>query len=77
MIWMTRNNMCMRKGFLDKLNDVIHLGLSFVHKWKILVKELESSKVETLVISMLQHAKNFRPLDSNPLDMSFYLIECL
>jgi hypothetical protein len=38
-IWKTRNSICMRKAFSDKLTDVIHLGMSFVHKWKILIKE--------------------------------------
>jgi hypothetical protein len=70
-IWMTRNNMCMRKAFPDKSTDVIHLGLPFVQKWKILMKELERSKVEALMASMMQHSKNFRPLDSNPSDVGF------
>jgi hypothetical protein len=52
-IWMTRNNMCMRKAFSNKPIGVIHLGLSFVQKWKILIKELERSKVEALMASMI------------------------
>jgi hypothetical protein len=35
------------------------------------MKELEKSKVEALVALMLQHAKNFRALDSNPSDVGF------
>jgi hypothetical protein len=61
----------MTKVFLDKLIDIIHICLSFVQKWKILMKELERSKVEALVSLILQHMKNFRPLTSHPSDVGF------
>jgi hypothetical protein len=35
------------------------------------MKELERSKVEALMTSMMQHSKNFRPLDFNPSDVGF------
>jgi hypothetical protein len=58
--------MCIRKVLLDKSMDIIHLCLSFVQKWKILMNELERNKVEALVSLILQHIKNFRPLTSHP-----------
>jgi hypothetical protein len=70
-IWKTRNNMCIRKIFLDKPIDIIHLCLSFVQRWKILMKELERNKVEALTSLMLQHIRNFRPLASHLSDVGF------
>jgi hypothetical protein len=40
-----------RKEFLSNPTDIIHLGLSFVQKWKIFMKELERGNVEALVES--------------------------
>jgi hypothetical protein len=38
--------MSIQKIFLDKPLDMVYLDLSFVQKWKILMKKLEKSKVE-------------------------------
>jgi hypothetical protein len=40
-IWTTRNKMCTQKIFPDKPLDNVHLGLPYVHKWKILMKKRE------------------------------------
>jgi hypothetical protein len=70
-IWMTRNSMCMRNVFPANPTDVIHLGLSFVQKWKVLMKELQRRKVEALATTMLQFLKSFKPLNSHPSDVAF------
>jgi hypothetical protein len=58
--------MCMRKVFLDKPIDIIHLCLSFIQRWKILMKELARNKVEAPTSQMLVHIRNFRPLPFHP-----------
>jgi hypothetical protein len=63
--------MCMRNVFPTKPTDVIHLALSFLHKWKVLMKELEMEKVDNLVAAMMQFMINFNPLNTHPCDVGF------
>jgi hypothetical protein len=32
--------MCLQKGFPDKPIDVLHLGVPYIQKWKILMRKL-------------------------------------
>jgi hypothetical protein len=34
-LWNTRNRICIRKDFPNKLLDIVHLGLSYLQKWKL------------------------------------------
>jgi hypothetical protein len=70
-IWTIRNMICIEKSFPEKLVDTVYLGLSFIQKWKLLMKELDISKVEDLAKTVLGYAKHFKPLESYPSDVGF------
>jgi hypothetical protein len=65
-LWTTRNKIYIQKIFPDKPLETVHLALSLVQKWKILLKEATRTKVETMVGSMLEFIREFHLLDSNP-----------
>jgi hypothetical protein len=48
-ICITRNKLCIQRIFPNKPTDIIFLALSFVQQWKILMQELERSKMEAMV----------------------------
>jgi hypothetical protein len=50
---------------------IIHLGMSFLQKWKLLMKEVAKGKVEEKTKMVGQFAWEFKPLDSNPSDVGF------
>jgi hypothetical protein len=60
-IWITRNRMCLQKKFPEKPTDVVHLALSFLQKWKLLMLMVERSKVETLTHMVQSYARTFKP----------------
>jgi hypothetical protein len=51
--------------------DIIYLGLSFLQKWKILMKLVERAKIDGTVEMVMKATKEFRPLKSNPSDIGF------
>jgi hypothetical protein len=64
--------MCITKKFPNRTSDVIHLGLSYVQKWKILMTaDTEKIKVEGLVSQVLHHMESFEALHGNPSDVGF------
>jgi hypothetical protein len=69
-IWNTRNKMRTQKIFPDKSLHVIQLGLSFVQKWKILMKTMEKAHEEKMVDLVLKFMEEFQPMNSNPSDVS-------
>jgi hypothetical protein len=60
-----------QRSFLDKPTDIIYLCLSFIQKWKILMKAMTRSKMEAMLDVVLQHLRDFRPLNSSPTDVGF------
>lgn len=67
-IWNTRNKICIKQVILDKTIDTMYLGLSFIHKWRVLMKPLEKAKMEELAKSVMEYAKIFKPIPSSPCD---------
>jgi hypothetical protein len=45
--------------------------MSFLQKWKLLMKEVAKGKVEEKTKMVGQFAWEFKPLDSNPSDVGF------
>jgi hypothetical protein len=70
-IWLTRNNMCIRKKFPNKPCDVVHQGLSYAQKWRVLMMDREKAKVEEMTKHVLHYMGGFEPLHSNPPDLGF------
>jgi hypothetical protein len=76
-----RNMMCFQNAFPDKPLDIIYLFfanfdiiylcLSFLQKWKILMKLVERAKIDGMVEMVMKATKEFRPLKSNPSDIGF------
>jgi hypothetical protein len=61
--------MVIQKTFPETSLDIVYLGLSFVQKWKLLMKLLKKLKVEELMATVLKKAKDFKPLASFPCDV--------
>jgi hypothetical protein len=55
----------------DKTIDVVYSTLSFIQRWKPLMKPLEKVSVEMLVTSIMSYARGFREVESNPSDVAF------
>jgi hypothetical protein len=70
-IWNTRNMICIRKSFPERLIDTIYLDISFIQSWKILMQKLEKTKMEELTKAVLEYVWNFRSLESFPSDVGF------
>jgi hypothetical protein len=51
--------------------DVVHLGISFVQKWTLLMKPLEKERIRRMVELVLQRAKEFRPSLDTVSDVGF------
>jgi hypothetical protein len=49
------------KKFLEQPTDVVHLALSFLQKWKLLMQPVERSKVESLILMVQTFAREFKP----------------
>jgi hypothetical protein len=49
----------------------MYLGLSFIHKWRVLMKPLEKAEMEELAKSVMEYAKIFKPIPSSPSDVGF------
>jgi hypothetical protein len=70
-IWNTRNKICIQKTFPNKPTDIIFLALSFIRQWKILMQELQISKMEKVIEAMQGFLIRFRPWESHPSDVGF------
>jgi hypothetical protein len=70
-IWNTRNKICIKQVIPDKTIDTMYLGLSFIHKWRVLMKPLEKAEMEELAKSVMEYAKIFKPIPSSPSDVGF------
>jgi hypothetical protein len=70
-IWTTRNKIAIRKNFPDKPFDIVYLGISFIQKWKFLMKKGVKVNVEEMTKVMMQFARGFKQLESNPYDVGF------
>jgi hypothetical protein len=65
------NKIYIKRLFSNKPIDTIYLGVAFLHKWRVLIKEPEKSKVEELLKALLKYAKMFRPVASCPSVVGF------
>jgi hypothetical protein len=71
-LWTIKNMIRIQMIFPEKLLDVIHLGVSFVQKWTIVMKKLlVKERVVRMMELVLQDAKEFKPLASHPSDVGF------
>jgi hypothetical protein len=70
-IWNVRNKICIQHTFPNKSLDVVYYAVSFLQKWKLLMKATERSKVEALVKRMQEHARTFKPSNVDPSDVGF------
>jgi hypothetical protein len=70
-IWLARNNMCIRRKFLNSTCDIVHHGLSYAQKWRLLMTDREKTKVEGMIKQVLDYLREFEPLHSNPSDVGF------
>jgi hypothetical protein len=48
-LWITRNQICMQEKLTGKPIDVIYSCISFVQRWRILLKENQRKMIEALV----------------------------
>lgn len=48
-IWRTRNKMTIEKKFPKSASNVMFYGISFLQKWRILLKEGDRTKLETVL----------------------------
>jgi hypothetical protein len=70
-IWNTRNKITIQKQFPAKAVDAVHLAMSFLQKWRNLMKAIEKTKVEKLVAAMLQRTEEFQPSAIQLSDVGF------
>jgi hypothetical protein len=70
-IWTTRNKMCIQKKLPNKLLGIVYLVLSYIQKWRIIMRKLEKVKVEELMKTVLQFVKEFKPWGSALSDVVF------
>jgi hypothetical protein len=61
----------MQKQFPNSPIDVIYSGLSFIQRWKSVMRPLEKTKVESMLTQVTWHAREFRPLNDNMIDVGF------
>jgi hypothetical protein len=59
------------RSSLIKLGAVIHQGLSFAQKWRILMMDREKAHVEGMIEHVLHYMRNFEPLHSYPSDVGY------
>ncbi|RLN30151.1 hypothetical protein C2845_PM05G26250 [Panicum miliaceum] len=60
-IWKIRNKMAIEKSFVNAPSEVIFLGLSFLQKWRPLLKEDKRSKIDESVRMISDWLCNFSP----------------
>lgn len=60
-LWITRNKMAIEKKFPKAPTDVMHIGLSFLQKWAILLQEEDRERLGNMKEEIIQWMKQFRP----------------
>jgi hypothetical protein len=63
--------MCIQKKFPDKPLDTVYLTLSYIQKWRIIMRKPEKVKVEELMKTVLQFIKEFKPRGSAVSNVGF------
>jgi hypothetical protein len=58
-VWHTRNKICIQHVCPNNSLDVVQLALSFIQKWRILMRSLERAMVEPTVKKGQEHARGF------------------
>jgi hypothetical protein len=61
----------MQKKFPNSPIDVVYYALSFIQKWKSLMRPLEKTKVELMLTQVTRHAREFRPSGEIVTDIGF------
>jgi hypothetical protein len=49
----------------------IHLGLSYIQKWRIRLEEVVRNNVDNVVEAVMQYVKVFKPMENWPSDVGF------
>jgi hypothetical protein len=49
----------------------VHIVMSFLEKWRSMMKAIKKAKVEELVAAVLKQTKEFTPLMSHLFDVGF------
>jgi hypothetical protein len=70
-MWNNCNKMCINKCFPSAPMNLIHLGMSFLQRWCILMQKHTKTRVDRLLKLMAEQAQAFKPLDENPCDVGF------
>jgi hypothetical protein len=53
----------MQKTFPERVIGIVYTGLSFIQRWKPLMKTLEKDSLERLSSSVLSFTRRFKPLE--------------
>jgi hypothetical protein len=61
----------MQKKFPNYPIDVIYSNLSFIQRWKSLMRPLEKTKVELMLTQVTRHEREFRHSDENVANIGF------
>jgi hypothetical protein len=70
-IWTVWNKICMQKKIPNSSIDLIYSGLSFIQKWKCLMRSLEKTKLESMLAQVIRRVRGFRPSDNDITDVGF------
>ncbi|TVU17160.1 hypothetical protein EJB05_33176, partial [Eragrostis curvula] len=70
-LWTTRNKMTIQRKFPDNPIDVMYIAVSYLQKWKLLLKPKERSEVEHIATRVLLSMKNFKASDVPVSDIAF------
>jgi hypothetical protein len=70
-IWTVRNKISMQKKFPNSPIDVVYYALSFIQKWKSLMRPLEKTKVELMLTQVTRHTREFSPSGEIVTDIGF------
>lgn len=49
----------------------MYLGVNYIQKWKVLLRQVSKETVEGLMAGLLTWAKEFKPPESFPSDVGF------
>jgi hypothetical protein len=61
----------MLKTFPGRPTNIIHLGLPFIQKWRILLGGAMKNKVEEIVEAVMVYAREIKALVTVPSDVGF------
>jgi hypothetical protein len=70
-LWTTRNKTSIQKTFPENTLNVIHVALSHVQKWRLLMKPLEKDLVTRLAEQIGRRMKLFVPSSISTSDVGF------